>query len=198
MRTAVAERRQIAILFARQDSVYKDFPDCDVWDIDRDARLWPGGSPIVAHPPCAQWSRLYRFARVDEAEKALAPWAIAQVRKFGGVLEHPYKSRLWKELSLPLGNKRDEYGGFTVAMPQWWFGHPANKATWFYICGVDPAQLPPVPLKLGTPDKCVSPSVGQRGLKEMKKTERTRTHLAMAEWLVSTARLCSTPQIAQR
>ena len=38
----------IAVLFARADSVYKTLPDCDVWDIDRDARRWPGGGPVVA------------------------------------------------------------------------------------------------------------------------------------------------------
>ncbi len=180
----------IAVLFARKDSVYKDFPECDVWDEQRDARRWPGGAPVVAHPPCAQWSRLYRFARPDPIQKALAPWAIEQVRKYGGVLEHPYASRLWKELDLPLGSKRDEWGGFTVAIPQWWFGHPANKATWFYIVGCKPEDLPAVPLKLGQADLCVTTSRGNRGTKEMKKSERTRTYLPMAQWLVDVAKLC--------
>jgi hypothetical protein len=47
--------RQVAILFARKDSIYKTMPGCDVWDIDRDARNWPGGAPIVGHPPCRAW-----------------------------------------------------------------------------------------------------------------------------------------------
>lgn len=36
----------IAVLFARADSVYKSLPDCDVWDADRNALLWPGGCPV--------------------------------------------------------------------------------------------------------------------------------------------------------
>lgn len=42
----------VAVLFARQDSHYKSIAGVDVWDIDRDARKWPGGMPVVAHPPC--------------------------------------------------------------------------------------------------------------------------------------------------
>ena len=45
----------VAILFARSDSYYKTLPECDVWDIERDARKWPGGAPVVAHPPCRAW-----------------------------------------------------------------------------------------------------------------------------------------------
>lgn len=37
--------KPIAILFARADSIYKTLPGCDVWDIQRDARRWPGGGP---------------------------------------------------------------------------------------------------------------------------------------------------------
>lgn len=55
--------RQIAVLFARQDSIYKTLPGCDVWDIERDARKWPGGCPVVAHPPCRAWGRLRLYGQ---------------------------------------------------------------------------------------------------------------------------------------
>ena len=42
----------IAILFARKDSVYKAMPGLDVYDFERDALTWPGGAPLIAHPPC--------------------------------------------------------------------------------------------------------------------------------------------------
>lgn len=41
---------RIAVLFARKDSVYKTMPECDVYDIDRDARTYDGPWPVVAHP----------------------------------------------------------------------------------------------------------------------------------------------------
>lgn len=43
--------RTVAALFVRADSIYKTMPDVDAWDIERDARRWPGGCPVVAHPP---------------------------------------------------------------------------------------------------------------------------------------------------
>lgn len=45
----------VAVLFARADSTYKTLPGTDVWDIERNAKLWPGGAPVVAHPPCRAW-----------------------------------------------------------------------------------------------------------------------------------------------
>lgn len=69
----------VAILFARADSNYKRLPDCDVWDAERDARRWPGGCTVVAHPPCRAWGRLRHFARPRPDEKALGLWAADQV-----------------------------------------------------------------------------------------------------------------------
>jgi len=81
--------REVAVLFARDDSVYKTLPGCDVWDTERDARRWPGGAPVVAHPPCRLWAKLRQFAKAEdpEAERRLAVDAVEHVRVFGGVLE---------------------------------------------------------------------------------------------------------------
>lgn len=46
----------VAVLFARADSIYKGLPGVDVYDADRDARTFPGGCPVVAHPPCRAWA----------------------------------------------------------------------------------------------------------------------------------------------
>lgn len=40
---------QVAVLFARADSHYKELPDCDVYDMTRDARTYDGPHPVVAH-----------------------------------------------------------------------------------------------------------------------------------------------------
>ncbi|WP_255347922.1 hypothetical protein [Xanthomonas sp. NCPPB 1128] len=39
---------QVAVLFARADSVYKTLPGCDVYDMERDARTFAGGMQVAA------------------------------------------------------------------------------------------------------------------------------------------------------
>jgi hypothetical protein len=153
----------VAVLFARPDSIYKTLPGCDVYDVGRDALAWLGGSPVVAHPPCRLWGRLRHFARSDdaEAERAAALWVVGQVRRWGGVLEHPSSSTLWPAAGLPAPGRRDEFGGFTLAVSQWWWGHKADKLTWLYVCGIELADLPPVPFKLGEPEYVVQSRNGK-------------------------------------
>lgn len=132
----------VAVLFARKDSVYKSLPDCDVYDIERDALTWPGGFPVIAHPPCRGWGRLRHLAKPVQGERELALWAVEQVRRWGGVLEHPTGSTLWQAAQLPQPGERDDFGGFTIWISQWWFGHKADKPTWLYIAGVEPTDYP--------------------------------------------------------
>jgi len=125
---------QIAVLFARNDSRYKEMALIyDVYDIDRDARTFCKKLPVIAHPPCRAWGQLSHMANPRPDEKQLAFFALAQVRLNGGVLEHPAGSRLWKEANLPLGDEVDEFGGFTIEIDQWDFGHVAHKNTKLYI-----------------------------------------------------------------
>jgi hypothetical protein len=180
----------VAVLFARRDSVYKQIPDCDVWDIDRDATQWNGGCPVVAHPPCRAWGRLAAFSKHPETEPALALFAVAMVRRFGGVLEHPYLSRLWDAAGLPRPNRRDRFGGWTLSAPQWWWGHRADKATWFYIVGCEPGEVPDIPFRLGEPTHVVQTRKRAGHLPHLQRAERERTPLALAEWLVKLAERC--------
>ena len=92
----------IAVLFARDDSRYKQLDGYDVYDIHRDARNYCLSYPVLAHPPCRAWGMLSHMANPRPDEKQLAYFALAQVRLNGGVLEHPAGSRLWKEAYLPL------------------------------------------------------------------------------------------------
>jgi hypothetical protein len=92
----------IAVLFARDDSRYKELDGYDVYDIHRDARSYCKKMPVIAHPPCRAWGMLSHMANPREGEKQLAYLALAQVRLNGGILEHPAGSRLWKEAPLPL------------------------------------------------------------------------------------------------
>ena len=133
----------VAALFVRQDSIYKRMPGVDAWDIERDARRWPGGCPVIAHPPCRGWGKLSYFAKPRSGELELGPWAVAQVRRFGGVLEHPKDSKLWAAAGLPRPGQRDDFGGWTLPITQHWWGHRAEKYTWLYIVGVSPGLIAP-------------------------------------------------------
>lgn len=177
----------ISVLFARADSVYKTFPDCDVWDIERDALNWPGGNPIIAHPPCRAWGKLRHFARPRAGEKELAIWAVEQIRVWGGILEHPASSLLWSEMNLPLPGQRDQFGGFSVWISQWWFGHRADKPTLLYIVGIEPADLPPIPFKLGEATHVIQSRKRKNHRPHVTKAEREHTPLQLAEWLKASA-----------
>jgi hypothetical protein len=193
----------VAVLFARRDSVYKTMPGLDVWDIDRDARKWPGGAPIVAHPPCRAWGRLRHFAKPRHDEKDLARFAVAQIREHGGVLEHPEASQLWEDQSLPAPGERDSWGGWTLPVHQYWWGHRAQKKTLLYIVGCEPSDVPAMPLRLGTSD-CVirldtrraDGTYVRRGDPDYKprlqEAEREGTPPEFAAWLVELARSTST------
>lgn len=185
----------VAVLFARSDSVYKTLPGTDVWDQERDARRWPGGGTVVAHPPCRAWAGLSHLAKPADDEAALAVWAVEQVRRNGGVLEHPKRSQLWPALGLPQPGEFDEFGGWTLPVHQWWWGHKAEKATLLYIVGCPPEECPPIPVRFGRPEYIIGTS-GRRAdgsrleRPETPKADREHTPPAMAAWLVELARRC--------
>lgn len=189
---------QVAALFVRADSIYKTLPDVDAWDIERDARAWPGGCPVIAHPPCRAWGAFSMFAKPRPGERELATWAVDRVREWGGVLEHPVRSRLWPEYGLPEPGERDKFGGWTLPIYQHWWGHRAQKSTRLYIVGVDPAGIPPIPLKLGDAEYVIG-DVGRASdgtnRPEVSKAEREHTPPDLARWLVDLARSATpTPQ----
>lgn len=184
----------VAVLFARRDSVYKTL-GADVWDEERDAMKWPGGAPVVAHPPCRLWGELSHLSTAPESERQCGFFAVEMVRKFGGCLEHPKRSKLWKACGLPKPGQRDAAGGFTVAFPQMWFGHPAEKWTWIYVCGCEPSDVPAIPFRLGEATHKVTnggshPRAGQPGYRpEVTRYWRDATPPALAAWLIEVARL---------
>ena len=186
----------VAVLFARADSVYKTMPGVDVWDESRDARRWPGGCPVVAHPPCRAWGRLRAFANPAPHEKDLARWAVAQVREFGGVLEHPAGSTLWADQGLPRPGAHDEFGGWTLPAPQKWWGHKAEKASWFYIVGCEPSDIPPIPYVMGEAAYVVQSRKRHDYRPHITKAEREHTPDALAIWLVDLARRCKVTEAA--
>jgi len=186
----------VAVLFARSDSVYKGLSGVDVYDQDRDARTYDGPWPVVAHPPCRAWGRLRHMANPRPDERNLARLAVALVREFGGVLEHPQASTLWPAQGLPEPGCRDQFGGFTLPITQFSWGHRATKSTRLYIVGCEPADVPVMPLVLGdAPAVCGTSGRRADGTRktdrpEICKAEREHTPYALAVWLVQLARAC--------
>ncbi len=181
----------VAVLFARADSSYKQIEGVDVWDVERDARRWPGGCSVVAHPPCRAWGRLRQFAKPRPDEKDLARWAVAQVRNWGGVLEHPAGSTLWGDMGLPFPGLFDAFGGWTLAAPQKWWGHKAEKASWFYVVGCAPRDIPSIPYVLGDAAYVVQSRKRNDYRPHISKAEREHTPPQLARWLVDLAAACT-------
>lgn len=170
----------VAALFTRKTSPYLAL-GCDCYDFDRDARTYSGAFPVVAHPPCRAWGKLSHFAKPRHDERDLAFFAVEQVRRVGGVLEHPQCSRLWPEAGLPAPGQFDRFGGFTFAVSQKWFGHRAEKKSLLYVLGCAPGDFPALPFDL-------APAVTT--VEAMGKAEREKTPAFFASWLVELARSC--------
>lgn len=76
----------VAVLYVlERSSGYRGLPGVELWPKSRDARLYAGPHPVIAHPPCGPWSaHLAHAAKRDP--KDLAPLAVHQVRRWGGIL----------------------------------------------------------------------------------------------------------------
>lgn len=184
----------VAVLFARADSNYNALPDVEVYDIERDARTYDGPWPVVAHPPCRAWGQLAKWSKPRPDERNLARLAVALVREFGGVLEHPARSSLWPAQGLPECGERDQWGGWTLPIVQMWWGHRAEKRTRLYIVGCEPADLPTMPLILGEATHTIGLWSGRQAghRPDLPKAEREHTPPALAAWLVEVAAKCKT------
>jgi hypothetical protein len=186
----------IAALYVDPRGPYVGRPEVDAWTEDRDARLYDGPYPVVAHPPCGPWGRLRHLCRRPQ-DRELAPIAVSQVRLFGGVLEHPSGSQIWEYCGLPRpGELPDEFGGYTIEACQCDWGHVARKRTWLYFVGVDRSLLEfPEPRE---PTHWISGGRGREGkkskttpvppgIKVCSAQQRRRTPPAFADYLIRLA-----------
>lgn len=141
----------IAVLFAEPRGIYSKVPDVDLWCEQRDARLYAGPWPVVAHPPCARWCQLAglveaRWGHRRGEDGGCFEAALAAVRRWGGVLEHPAYTAAWPTFGLPDPDPRGGWqgtlcGGWVCHVEQLRYGHRARKATWLYAHGVRPPTL---------------------------------------------------------
>jgi len=184
----VSKLRTVAALYCDPRGPYGSMPGVDMWDEARDARLYDGPHPVVAHPPCGPWSKMARFCTKQDA--SLGPVAVRQVRTFGGILEHPAYSRLWNECGLPRPGVLDGTQGseFSIAVEQYRWGHRCVKPTWLFMVRVDPREVFAL-RRIHVP----APTNAIRGGKKDNRPgighlARRLTPPAFAEWLVQLAR----------
>lgn len=135
----------IAALYVETNGCYFGLPGVDPWDIHRDARTYPGPWPVVAHPPCQRWGVWASSNPNPKARKRTVgdddgcfEAALRDVRRWGGVIEHPRGSRAWGHFKLPRPRTRgwgdqDAFGGRTCRVDQGRYGHPNPKPTWLYL-----------------------------------------------------------------
>lgn len=163
--------RTVAALFVDARGCYVRLPDVEVWPYrpgmaptlslvtgggvrvltPGDARLYEGPHPVVAHPPCSRWCRLAGLVEARWGHKrgddgGCFESALASVRRWGGVLEHPAYSDAWEAFGLPRpartgGWVQGPCGGFSCHIEQGRYGHKAKKATWLYAHGVPLPEL---------------------------------------------------------
>lgn len=194
----------IAALFVQHDGVYADLPDVDPWDEDRDARMYTGPHPVIAHPPCARWCQLAHLVeslhphlKVGD-DGGLFQHALDAVRQWGGVLEHPAYSIAWAHHGLI----RPVHGqwtkglfdhGWTVQVSQAAYGHRARKLTWLYYVG----DREPPPLDWSVPEHTARLSWfddhHSAKVEVMGKSERAATPPAFRDMLISLARFSRAP-----
>jgi hypothetical protein len=139
----------VAALFVETNGCYFGLDGVDPWDIHRDARLYTGPWPVVAHPPCERWGRYWhggptahklgRRRQLGDDHGCFAA-AIAAVRQWGGVIEHPEDTHAWRafDISKPPrsgGWVRADRHGWTCCVEQGSYGHSARKPTWLYAVG---------------------------------------------------------------
>jgi hypothetical protein len=83
-----------------------------------------------------------------------------------------------------------------MMVPQFWFGHEAEKKTLLYIVGCAAADVPAFPLKLGHAPKQMGipgrrkDGSRKKGRPEISKADREKTPSEFAAWLVELARRC--------
>jgi hypothetical protein len=147
----------IAALFVETDGCYYGLKNVDPWDEERDARLYPGPYPVVAHPPCQRWGKMWAgqplwIKKTGQRKKkgddgGCFASALLAIRNFGGVLEHPYGSHAWSHFGLTKPPRKggwvkaDNYGGWTCCVEQGRYDHYAPKPTLLYSVGCELPEL---------------------------------------------------------
>lgn len=137
----------IAALYVDSGGPYSGLVGVQCWGVERDARRYAGPWPVVAHPPCQRWGAYWSGGPSAQERRELGDdggcfaSALAAVRQWGGVLEHPSTTKAWKAFGLQKpprsgGWVQADDVGWTCCVEQGHYGHRARKATWLYAVNV--------------------------------------------------------------
>lgn len=171
----------IAALYVESGGCYYGLPGVDPWDEARDARRYDGPWPAVSHTPCQRWGKLWAgqplfikrtgIRKVKGDDGGCFEHSLYIVRKYGGVIEHPWGSHAWPHFGLNRPPRAggwiaaDFHGGWTCCVEQGRYGHYARKPTLLVAYGCD---LPDLDWGIGEPR--LDPAVVERmGLKRAKR-----------------------------
>lgn len=182
-----------AALYVLKSGPYFGVSGVDPWDEARDARKYAGPYPVVAHPPCQRWGKFWagqplhikrtgeRKIKGDDGGCFAA--ALAAVRCWGGVIEHPWGSHAWPYFGLRVPSRAggwveaDAYGGWTCCVEQGRYGHYARKPTLLVAYGT---HLPE--LLWGVSEPRLDPAVVERvGLARAKRLGELGARAAAAK-----------------
>ena len=192
--------KKVAALFVQGGGCYTTIPFVDPWPVERDARLYVGDLPVVAHPPCQLWGALAHVNYKRWGGEHNKPGndggcfksALESVRRCGGVLEHPAKTGAWAAYGLPKPGKfcwtKTPCGGWVCEVWQSAYGHRANKATWLYYVG----KRPPFDLRWDRPigtHQVGCPARGSINKPTLSKEEANATPLEFRDILLLLALL---------
>ena len=155
--TAHVTQAKIAALYVQTGGSYFGLPGVDPWDEQRDARQYSGPHPVVAHPPCQRWGKMWKGQpgniKRGKVEKlgddgGCFAAALDAVRRYGGVLEHPEHSHAWRTFGLRKPPRSggwieadNHFSGWTCRVEQGRYGHYAPKPTWLYAVGTSRPEL---------------------------------------------------------
>ncbi len=143
----------IAALYVEAGGCYYGLPGVDPWGEVRDARTYSGPHPVVAHPPCQRWGRFWHGSTRKPHQFTLGSdggcfaSALAAVKKWGGVIEHPADSHAWRHFGIARPKRGAGWqptgdGGWTCYVEQGHYGHMSRKPTWLLAYGMGEDKLP--------------------------------------------------------
>jgi len=212
----ITEPGILTALFVEKNGCYWDIPGIDPWDISRDARLYQGPHPVIAHPPCERWGNFAQGSMLKKTytlgdDGGCFQSALNSVLKYGGILEHPAYSRAWPYFGIDApektGWKKIGTNEWTCQVEQGNYGHRARKKTWLFFVG---QKNPPELIWTPCPQRLPEKRLAERGYESarrcgivanMSRKQRQQTPKLFRDLLIHIARnitpVCTQPRSIQ-